>query len=114
MYEYHADGHPLFQKRCSLLPYGGNLSIRKDPTSKPLIILGQDECIFKPVIFSKGYWLLCDGTKQLNPKDEGQGVMVSVFVSRELGYGYNLTPEILKQVNKNRQNSNYSEETATI
>ena len=114
MFEYHVDDHIIFQERCSRLPYGGNLSIRKDPNVKPLMILGQDECIFKQFIFSKGYWLLPDGTKQLVPKDEGQGVMLSSFVSRELGYGFEFSDDVRNAVNAKRRNNNYSDEEAAI
>ena len=90
MYEYHVDDHRDFQEKCNHLPYGGNLSVRKPSNQKPLMILGQDEAIFKQSIFTHGAWVLPDGTKQLIPKDEGQGVMLSSFVSRELGYGFDV------------------------
>ena len=48
--EFHVDDHVEFQEECSILPYGGYLSVRKDPNQKPLMILGQDECIFKQFI----------------------------------------------------------------
>jgi hypothetical protein len=35
----------------------------------------------------------------LVPKDEGQGVMVSIFQSREFGFGFVMLPEQLQQVN---------------
>ena len=52
--EYHMDDHIDFENACKYLPYGGVLSLRKDPSSKPLMIIGQDEVIFKQFIFSKG------------------------------------------------------------
>ena len=61
--EYHVDDHVDFQKACEHLPYGGNLSVRKDPNLKPLMILGQDEVIFKQFMFSNGCWVMPDGTK---------------------------------------------------
>lgn len=36
----------------------------------------------------QGVWVLPDGTRQIIPKDEGQGVMLSGLCSRELGYGF--------------------------
>ena len=94
------------------LPYGGGLSVRMPPDCKPLMILGQDECIFKQFIFSKGIWVLPDGTKQLIPKEEGQGVMLSSFSCRELGYAYPICGYILSQVNKRRENQEYSDKEA--
>ena len=61
--------------------------------------LGLGLGIFKQYVFTKGNWLLPDGTKQLIPKDEGQGVMLSPFVSRELGYGYEIPKNMLDEIN---------------
>ena len=58
MYEFHCDDHIEFQKHCNTLPYGGYLSIQKDPLTKPLLVLGQDECIFKQYVFSQRLWIL--------------------------------------------------------
>lgn len=58
-YEFHVDDHPSFQSACKDLPYGGMSSIRKPDRSCPLV-----------------------------PKDEGMGLIISAFTSRELGFGY--------------------------
>jgi hypothetical protein len=63
------------------------LSVRQMMNIKPFIILGQDGCIFKQYILTKKGWTAPDCKKALQPKDEGQGVMISSFVSREFGYG---------------------------
>ena len=76
------------------------------------MIVGQDECIFKQYLFTKGLWTLPDGTQQLMPKEEGHGVMLSSFCCRELGYGYAVSNYILKQVNKRRENKKYSDQAA--
>ena len=34
-FEYHVDDQEIFQHKCSHLPYGGHLSIRKPPHLKP-------------------------------------------------------------------------------
>ena len=114
MVEYHVDDHVSFQETCSSLPYGGNLSIRKDPNLKPLMINGQDEVIFRQNTFTGSSWTLPDGTKQLLPKDDGQGLMLSSFCSRELGYGYSVPPDILKIVNEKRKSEKYDDENAAI
>jgi hypothetical protein len=46
------------------------------------------------------------------PKDEGLGVMISAFVSREMGFGYNISEEDLVKVNERRQGKHYSDEEA--
>ena len=111
-FEYHVDDQEIFQHKCSHLPYGGHLSVRKPPHLKPLMLLGQDECIFKQFVFTRGFWVLPDGTRQLVPKEEGQGVMLSSFCSRELGYGFPLTQDVLEAVNKQCENTHYSDTIA--
>ena len=88
--------------------------MRKDPQQKPLLILGQDECIFKQYLFSQGVWVLPNGVKQLIPKDEGQGVMLSSFVSRELGYGFQIDEQTLCEINKKRMIQKYSDVSAAV
>ena len=112
--EFHVDDHIDFQNRCNHLQYGGYLSVRKDPQLKPLMILGQDEVIFKQFVFSKGVWILPDGTKQLMPKDEGQGVMLSSFVGREIGYCFTPSQSVFDEVNRKRTNCKYSDKEAAI
>ena len=113
-YECHVDTHPSFQKKCDHLPFGGNLSVRFPMNEKPIIIFGQDECIFKQYAFTKKSWTSPDGTRPLIPKDEGQGLMLSSFVSREFGYGYDISNEILSKINEEMrgQNNHYSDEDA--
>jgi hypothetical protein len=101
--ELHVDDHPSFQDECNNLPYGGHLSVRKDPTQKPLMIMGQDECIFKQYTLATKSWSTPDGTRALLPKDDGQGVMVSSFVCRELGYNPPLNKMDLARVNIERE-----------
>jgi hypothetical protein len=117
MVELHVDDHPIFQKESNNLPYGGRLSVRKDPLEKPLMILGQDECIFKQFTLTTKSWTDPDGTRSLLPKDDGQGVMVSSFVCRELGFGYKPTPQQLSLVNAKRKigsRKRYADEDAAI
>ena len=78
------------------------------------MLLGQDECIFKQYLFTNSTWVLPDGSRPLIPKEEGQGIMLSSFTCRELGYGYKIDEDKLKKVNKNRQNQSYNDENAAI
>jgi hypothetical protein len=99
--EFHIDEHPSFQHRMNgLTEFGGNLSVFKPPGSKPLIGFGQDESILKQYAFTTKAWTAPDGTRGLIPKDEGAGVMISAFVSREFGFGIDLSNEDLTRVNQ--------------
>ena len=51
-------------------------------------MFGHDECIFKQYIFTSKNWITNEGITPLVPKDKGQGVMISAFQSRELGFGH--------------------------
>jgi hypothetical protein len=91
MVELHVDSHPSFHEKMNETTlFGGNLSVRMPPNTKPLICFGQDECIFKQFLFTGKAWTAPDGQKPVIPKDEGLGVMISAFVSREFGFGMNL------------------------
>ena len=52
--EYHVDYRIKYQKIGDDLAYGGGLSMRRAHDVKPLMILGQDECMLKQFIFNKG------------------------------------------------------------
>jgi hypothetical protein len=88
------------------------LSVRKPADLKPLICFGQDECIFKQFTFTPKAWTAPDGQKSMIPKDDGLGVMISAFVSREFGFGYYLSPEDLEKVNEAREGKHCSDEDA--
>ena len=116
MMEFHVDSHPWFQKHFDYYSLGGNLSVRKHPEAKPLVIFGQDESIFKQWKFSLKAWKTPRGATQLMPKDDGQGTMVSAFCSREFGFGLcqDLINENLEKINKRRTTTHrtYSDENA--
>ena len=110
MYEFHVDTHECLLPYSDLRPHGGNLSVRKKQEDKPLVIFGQDECIFKQFQMNTKRWILPDGTSALLPKNGGQGIMYSSFVSRDFGYGLEMNEEQLKIVNENRKNQTYKDE----
>ena len=113
-YEFHVDEHPSFQAACNHLPFGGQLSVRKPGNQKKAMIFGQDEVIMKQFLFTSLAWTLPDGSRPLVPKDEGMGLMVSAFTSRELGFGYSLSYENLMKVNEYRKGKKYGDEKASI
>ena len=81
-----------------------SMSVRCDPNQKQLIILGQDESCFKQNSFSKRCWVGPGGEMKLLPKTDGYTtIMVSAFVSREFGFGLELTDDELQKVNKRRR-----------
>ena len=75
-------------------------------------MIDQDKCIFKQFLLVKKQWYLPDGTTSVNPKEEGMGIMISSFCSREFGYGFELTQNQLATVNAYRQGKNYLDEDA--
>ena len=117
-YEFHVDDHPDFS--CSswhnseLAVFGGNLSVRKPTDTKPLIIFGQDECIFKQYVFKKKAWHGPNGETALVPKDEGQGLMISAFVSRDYGFGFELSSYQLSIINNKRRGESYIDKDAAV
>jgi hypothetical protein len=101
MIELHVDDHPFFQQKMNKPHhiFGGDLSIHNPNQNRPLIAFGQDECIFKQFLFTTKAWVAPDGTKSLVLKDEGLGVMISAFVSREFGLGMKLSAAQLAIIN---------------
>jgi hypothetical protein len=111
MVEYHVDSHQEFQDIMNKeTEFGGNLSVRMQRGERPLIMFGHDECIFKQYLLTKKAWTLPTGETQLVPKDEGQGVMISAFQSREFGFGMPLSEEQLRAVNMVRKDQHYKDE----
>jgi hypothetical protein len=50
----------------------------------------------------------------LAPKEDGQGVMITSFQSRQFGFGLHLTDEQPEQVNRKRRGEKYKDEDAAI
>ncbi len=101
--EFHVDSHLSFSQRCNTeTEFGGYLSVRMPPNVKPIIKIGQDECIFKQFLMSNGKWYLPDGSSKADPKNDGCGIMISAFTSRDFGFGHPLTPQQLQLINQYR------------
>ena len=82
--------------------FGGCLSVRMPEGVKPIIVFGQDECIFKQYIFTKKSWMGPEGQTAIIPKDEGQGLMMSSFVSRDYGFNLQISSSQMALVNQRR------------
>ena len=67
-----------------------------------VIKIGHDEAIIKQFTLLKKAWYGPNGETALVPKDEGMGIMISAMMSREFGWGFELTPEQLAKVNEKR------------
>ncbi len=104
MVECHVDSCSTFEETLNgTTRFGGHLSVRRDPgNDRPLLIFGHDECIFKQYHMTKSAWVAPDGQRVLVPKDDGQGLMISAFQSREFGFCLEISEEDLKKVNKAR------------
>ena len=79
-----------------------------------LTTIGQDENIFKQFTLTSKQWCLHNGACIPNPKDDEQGVMLSSYVSRNFGYGYDFTPAQLLQINQFRREKNIKMKTQLL
>ena len=114
MVEYHVNSSTAFQTQMDNLPFGGELSVRKPLGSRVVVFVGQDEAIFKQFLFHSKMWTGPRGERALLPKDEGAGVMISAFISRELGLLREISDEKLMFINTNRLRDNYRDEEAAM
>ena len=95
--EYHVDDCDYFHVIADLKhpKTGGNLSIDKPPfvaddrTTWLIMVIGEDEAVFKSGTFRKSCWSL-DGTCPLFPKSQGRGLHVAAFHSRKVGLHFSL------------------------
>ena len=76
-----------------------------------LILLRQDECIFKQFLVNKKAWSV-NKNFYIQPKDDGTGIMVSAFQSHVFGFGIDLSAEDYDKVNKERRGKEYLDKIA--
>ena len=108
MREYHIDTHPILSKYVRNKKMRGDLSVRKRLCDRPLIIVGQDECIVKQYSFSSKCWTGKDGEKKLLPKSDGYSIMFSAFCARCFGLGLTVSDEELEEINQRRNSERFS------
>ena len=77
-----------------------------------LIIWGHDEAIIKQFTLTKKNWTGPNGETAIVPKDEGAGIMISAFQSREFGFGLHMSEQELALVNEYRRDKKYQDEEA--
>ncbi len=99
-------------KNTQLPEFGGTLSVRRPENSCPLIIFGQDESVFSQCSFNGTQWVGLSGERSILPKNDGIGVMVSAFQSREFRWGVDITVEQMVRINKTRQGKEYFDTAA--
>ena len=114
MVEYHVDASYKFQDKIDELPFGGNLSVRKNLESRPVMFIGQDEAIYIQFLFLSKMWVGPKGERPLLPKDEGTGSMISAFFCCEHGLLQQIPINILAEINLSRLGKNYADEEAAI
>jgi hypothetical protein len=79
MVEYHVDSSKLSQDETDKeTQFGGNLSLCIE-MDKPLIIFGHEDSIFEKYHMKKSVRVAPYGTTFLLPKDDGQGLMISLL-----------------------------------
>ncbi|KAI2493984.1 hypothetical protein MHU86_20558 [Fragilaria crotonensis] len=67
------------------------------------MIVGQDESVFAQYLLGSKTWVGPKGQRPLLPKSEGDGFMLSAFVSREFGFGRDLSADELVKINAARR-----------
>ena len=102
MREYHVDIHPHLYSFVHNQKMGGDLSVRRNEGSRPVIIIGQDESVVKQYSFSSKCWQGVSGERKLLPKSDGYSLMISAFCSRAFGLSLNVTDEELVKINMRR------------
>ena len=90
------------------------MSVRAPPGSKPLIIVGQDEALYAQYLVALKSWKGPKGETVLNPKSEGDKIMLSAYTGRELGFGRPLSMEELEKINANRAGKHYLDKEAAL
>ena len=99
MREYHVDTHSIF----STSTFEKKLSVNRHPSlTRPLMIIGQEETVFKKYSFSRKCLVGPGGETQLLPKSDGYSRMICGFVSRSFGVDLHLSKSELGKVNERR------------
>jgi hypothetical protein len=117
MVEFHVDDYDMLDciaEEMGFGMFGGNLSVRKPPDVKPIMIFGQDESVFNQFLLKSRQWVGPQGQRPLLPKTDGLSLMLSAFQSRETGFGVHISRAQLDEINDTRRGHIYVDVDATI
>ena len=101
MVEFHVDDLPFLHECVTIVgfgSFGGYLSIREPPGSKPLVIFGQDESVCNPFLLGNRQWVAPGGQQALLPKIEGL---------RETGFEVCISQMQLDEINYARRDQTF-------
>jgi len=113
MVEYHVDDCDYFHRIMERETiYGGRRSVRFTEDEQCTVIIGHDEAVIKQFLLTKKGWFGPNGEMGLVPKDEGHGLMLSGFVSRELGFGWEISEVQYREINRRREGQMYMDQEA--
>ena len=96
MLEYHIDDvHDVaeLQERIA------TMSVRAPLNSSPIMLVGQDECVFTQYLLGSRMWTGPKGERPLFLKSEDYSIMLSAFQSRTFGFGCEITEEQMATIN---------------
>ncbi|KAI2492111.1 hypothetical protein MHU86_22447 [Fragilaria crotonensis] len=99
--EYHVDYWNRFGGGTDVI--NPTTSIRVSSNARPIMIIGQDESVFSQYLMGAKTWIAPNGQRPLLPKSEGDGYMLSAFVSRDFGFGRQMSDIELERVNNERR-----------
>jgi len=94
--------------------YAPTMSVRSSPNDRPLMIIGQDECVFSQFLLRSKMWTGPDKEGPLLPKSDGEGRMISAMQSRDFGFGLPMSASQLAQVNVAHANQPYIDKAAAM
>ena len=115
-YEFHVDTCKELDQYIQgeeAIRMGGNLSVRKPPGSKIVIMVGQDEAVFHQNALHRKQWVLSDGKMEILPKTDGDAIMASLFVNREDGNPL-WNQDFVDKVNDARNGKHYEDKDAAM
>jgi len=110
MCKFHVDDMP--DHLVSMFPL--QMSVRVLLDSLPIIIIGQDECVFSQFLVSSKMWVGPQKESPLLPKSKGEGRMISGMQSRDFGFGLLMLEEQLTLTNASCFSQNYCNTTAAM
>ena len=110
MIEHHVDDVPS----NLMTSFDVQKSVCAPSNTLPIIIIGQDECVFSQYLLSSKMWMGPNNESPLLPKSEGEGHMISAFQSCDFGFGLQISDDKLCLINAKHQNDGYIDTAAAM